>query len=65
MTTPYVEIKTCAECRFYNGLVSECRRWPPIGKTVVAVGNTYRLREWPQVGSDDWCGEYQDKAVLP
>lgn len=57
MTTPYVEIKTCKECRFYMKRIEEsglCRRHPPLN-----------LRYWPVVDTDDWCGEFQDKVILP
>lgn len=55
---------TCASCKFSAESSSphwpelECRRRPPtIGGRPAA--------EWPNVGIDGWCGEFEAKVSAP
>ena len=46
----------CDQCRFYyasNSGPSECRRSPP-----------RHSFHWPEVRSDNWCGEFQTKEAI-
>jgi hypothetical protein len=60
----------CENCRFAAEIPREtvmviCRRYPPqvIVKTEADERDTYHRVEdrWPEVGRDDWCGEWQPK----
>ena len=60
---------TCATCKFHEG--TECHRYPPTPIPVVYQDNNWDgdfgidykiVSEWPDVGDDDWCGEYLQKA---
>jgi hypothetical protein len=42
----------CANCKFFNDSQSECRRYAPSP----AEGD--KQAHWPNVASDDWCGEF-------
>lgn len=46
----------CKNCRYFKHKNPEecgwCRRNAPIG--------SFR---WPEVNSDDWCGQYEDKPI--
>lgn len=47
---------TCRTCEYRE--YEKCRRHPPayVGET-----NDYNsYSEWPEVASDDWCGEHPD-----
>ena len=55
--------ESCANCRFsapseerLTGSV-ECRRRPPTG------GGRRLIAEWPIVGADSWCGEYEQRPA--
>lgn len=63
MKKPAPDPKTCASCAFFTPErlgenVGECRRYPPspiaAGEDVISVS--------PQMGMNDWCGEYQRKT---
>lgn len=43
--------------------MGECRRYPPVVFTDEPMGydQTERL---PRTNGDDWCGEFQEKAIL-
>lgn len=53
----------CPECRFSEVVILddgpnvECHRFPPV---IIGV-NDEPLQVWPQVQSEDWCGEFQSK----
>lgn len=50
-----VEVKDeCITCRFRVG--PRCRRYPP---QMMEDG----IARFPNVGADDWCGEYQPKEA--
>lgn len=49
--------RSCIECRFYDGRVSQCRRYPPIRVTT-------KVTEFPEVKPHDWCGEFQINAAM-
>lgn len=58
-----LEKKTrCETCRFYDAdrglsFSGKCRRNAPLVTTAISV--------WPRVDNDDWCGEYEAKAITP
>lgn len=55
----------CTSCRFsqvdhddegfVDGPLLRCHRYPP---TVASVGDEM-AQTWPNVGPEDWCGEYR------
>lgn len=57
----------CENCRFYwNGIQEEiddgdymqqCRRHAPTKFEIDEEG--WRCAEWPQVGTDEWCGDWE------
>ena len=66
----------CSSCFYYERLSNTtaiCRRYPPtpvvdLGSDNNAEGggvsSVYTIPAdnlWPEVGLDDWCGEYQEK----
>lgn len=48
--------ETCVGCVYYEphswGTDGKCRRFPP------------NANGWPEVASDDWCGEFDDGEVV-
>ena len=52
----------CDGCRFYHWWSTQysgqCRRYPP--KIV-----DRHAERWPNVGPDDWCGEFEPKVEGP
>ena len=62
MKKPPADPKTCASCAFFTPEllgenVGECRRYPP---TPIAVDEDVICIS-PQMGIDDWCGEFSQK----
>lgn len=63
---------TCASCRFHNAPTKECRRRAPVHADRSYVNQNQPeagriaeyLSEWPTVGPDDWCGEFQARRGL-
>lgn len=60
--------ESCADCRYWKPLASLCkvglcRRYPPT--IIIVPESTYAVEEeltrWPDVGFDDWCGEWKSK----
>lgn len=46
--------ESCGTCRFFllrNNATGDCRRYPP-----QYTGN---MIAWPNLGANEWCGEYQ------
>jgi len=69
------ELETCATCKFsrpgmtpdrqINLQVRVCKRTVPQCLLVPAGPNAMALNAfWPEVGSGDWCGEWQRKGGL-
>jgi hypothetical protein len=55
---------TCATCRFFNHYfdtseIGACHRNAPVTNSTQA-GDARTV--WPEVGTDDWCGEHQDSG---
>ncbi len=51
----------CGTCRFGpvacpGGRHGDCRRYPP---------KAGAMREWPEVHTDDWCGEWKPLPDAP
>lgn len=55
-------MRSCSACQFWRHFgatsrrAAECRRFPPVR---VGMHGT----EFPEVGPDDWCGEFMPDAV--
>lgn len=43
---------SCSNCKFFNATQSECRRYAP------SPAETDMKAQWPNVASEDWCGEF-------
>lgn len=58
---------TCASCQYFSAPTKECRRRSPAhaDRSYVNPHQPENGRvaeyttEWPTVGSDDWCGDYE------
>ena len=62
----------CELCRFWPGYeyspVADCRRHAPVvfRQPIAWRGNGVTLgpvRNWPQTGRDDWCGEFEPRPT--
>lgn len=55
----------CHHCRFFDAFKESeggrCRRYPP---TLFSVDNI-PWYQYPHVDTEDWCGEFQQKSVVP
>ena len=51
---------SCIDCKFY--FEGDCRRFPPQvwGETLSEYSCSYRCN-FPEVGKNDWCGEFRSK----
>ena len=63
-------MNSCSECRFYDH--GKCRRHPPVRlprRFAKEATPSSRVRDeeltwgWPEVGEEDWCGEYELKTI--
>ena len=53
---------TCKDCRYWECRLDDqgpCRRHAPIPAIVDIGGLNIAGREWPETGSDEWCGEHK------
>ena len=53
---------TCKTCRYWKHRLDDqgpCRRRAPIPAIVDIGGLNIAGREWPETGSDEWCGEHK------
>jgi len=62
------QVSLCSECKFFvpdlpAGDVGDCRRYPPGAYIEGDFEVTWTKYEFPDVRSDDWCGEFQPKEV--
>lgn len=54
--------KVCENCLYFDGGYNTCHKFPPVPKPAQAYlmkGDS--LWGFPEVSSDDWCGEYFPK----
>ena len=60
--------ESCRTCRYWKRDGEECRRYPPVPieyyvtweneRKGYTESETRSFSTWPEVGRDDWCGEY-------
>jgi hypothetical protein len=54
---------TCGTCSYFESAHAQCRRHPP----VLLPGPEPELApprsQWPSVGPDDWCGDYEQAGM--
>lgn len=61
--------ESCKQCRYFfdrgPGSMDLCRRYPPtmLLKTGKGFVGEYHDTQtaWPEIGREDWCGEYQER----
>ena len=56
----------CAFCKFFKQKIGEyaighCRRYPPQLTTYTDDGYVNPWSYFPEIASDEWCGEFQEK----
>lgn len=55
----------CSDCKFYSVADQECRRNAPTFTMSLSGGwmwfSSDAVSGWPNVGPDDWCGEWEAK----
>ena len=61
-------IGTCSTCAYHESEQGQCRFNPPIlikgAKQDPNVGDDVILSVFPTVKDDDWCGKWDDPAIV-
>jgi hypothetical protein len=52
--TPPLDQQFCSNCLYNSRDKISCRRYPPVGTGVHGLSP-----QWPNVGQNDWCGEWK------
>ena len=53
-------VESCADCVYFDSVLGECHKYVPSATFAGTKQMTQELdikTYWPQVESDDWCGE--------
>ena len=52
------EKRKCKDCFFKDKWDGKCHRFPP---ALVGQSYNYAVALFPEVGLDEWCGEWQER----